>query len=336
MDKILQERRDYKLIGMVLLAVLIFVFPLLRPRVFYLNVMNFIALHSMVALGLSLLFGYAGQISMGQAGFYGLGAYISAIFTTRFGFSPWLVMIAAAIFPMILAFIVGKPILRLRGLSLALATLAVGSALEVLFTQLPITGKMVGIYDIPVLTIGDIAFDTPKNFYFLAWAFTLALFFFSVNLVNSREGRALQAIDGSETAAAASGINIGLIKLKIFMISAFYAGLAGSLHAHYITFVSPETFSVNYSILLIVMLVIGGQRSVVGALLGATFFTVVPEIFRWSQTYNQLILGISLILVMLFMPNGIAGILEGGIKRVLKRKIDPKLTRVDEAEQPSC
>jgi len=231
----------------------------------YTTLMIFIGISTMVTVGLCLLMGYTGQVSLGQAAFYGLGAYFSAVLSKTYSVNPWLAMLIAAIATGAFAYVIGYPILRLRGNYLAMATLGLGLIMWILFGQLSqFTGGPDGMAGIPYLSIGGFVFDTSFKRYFLVWFFCLAVLFISQNIVRSRSGRALRAIHGSEAAAESIGINVARFKVKIFVLSAVYASLAGSLFVHHLRFVSPQPFDFLASVKFVVMAVIGGSGEYLG------------------------------------------------------------------------
>ncbi len=270
------------------------------------NVLVFVGIHTILAVGLNLLLGYAGQISLGHAAFFGLGAYISGILTTTYNVNPWLAIIIAAVAVGIMAFVVGFPILKLKGHYLAMATLCLGIIIYITFNEaIDLTGGPSGLSGIPNLSIGQLIFDNDLKNYYLIWTFTLATMLLSINLANSRIGRALRAIHDSEVAARVMGVNARLLKVQIFALSAFISAIAGSLYAHTMTFISPASFGFNFSIELVTMVIIGGLGSIYGSFLGAALLTLLPELLRAFQDYDIMIYGLLLILMTMFMPGGL-------------------------------
>ena len=273
----------------------------------YTTLMIFIGISTMVTVGLCLLMGYTGQVSLGQAAFYGLGAYFSAVLSKTYGVNPWLAMLIAAIATGAFAYVIGYPILRLRGNYLAMATLGLGLIMWILFGQLSqFTGGPDGMAGIPYLSIGGFVFDTSFKRYFLVWFFCLAVLFISQNIVRSRSGRALRAIHGSEAAAESIGINVARFKVKIFVLSAVYASLAGSLFVHHLRFVSPQSFDFLASVKFVVMAVIGGLASIWGAIFGAgTTRMLSDELLLGFGEWDVVVYGAILVIVMIFMPEGL-------------------------------
>jgi branched-chain amino acid transport system permease protein len=273
----------------------------------YSTLLIFIGLNTMVTVGLCLLMGYTGQVSLGQAAYYGIGAYFSAILSKTYGVDPWLAMLIAAIITGTFAYSIGYLIFRLKGNYLAMATLGIGIIIWILFRQLSqFTGGPDGMSGIPYLSIGGFVFDTTFKRYYLVWFFTIAILLISQNIIRSRTGRALRAIHGSEDAAESIGINIAQFKVKIFVLSAVFASLAGSLFVHHLRFVSPQQFNFLASVKLVVMAVIGGLASIWGAIFGAATTNILSdEILLNFGELDIMVYGLILMLVMIFMPQGL-------------------------------
>ena len=280
--------------------------PLFLAGNYLLNVLVFVGINTMLAIALNLLLGFAGQISLGHAAFFGLGAYISGILTTRYAVDPWFAMMLSAISVGGLAFIIGFPILKLKGHYLAMATLGFGIIMYIFFNEtVDLTGGPSGMSGIPNLLVGPLIFDSDMKNYFLIWGFTLFIMLLSINLSDSRIGRALRSIHDSEVAARVMGVNVRLLKVQIFSISALISAIAGSLYAHTMTFVSPASFGFNFSIELVTMVIIGGLGSINGSFLGAAILTMLPEFLRVFQDFDIVIYGLLLILMTMFMPGGL-------------------------------
>jgi branched-chain amino acid transport system permease protein len=273
----------------------------------YTGLMIFIGINTMVTVGLCLLMGYTGQVSLGQAAFFGMGAYFSAVLSKSYDVDPWFAMLIGAVATGAFAYVIGYPIFRLRGNYLAMATLGLGIIMYILFRQLSqYTGGPDGMWGIPYLSIGGFDFDTQFRRYFLVWFFCLAILLISQNMVRSRAGRALRAIHGSESAAESLGINVDQFKVKIFVLSAVYASLAGSLYVHHLRFVSPQPFDFIASVMIVVMAVIGGLASIWGAVFGAAAVGYLSdELLLRFGNWDVVIYGLILMLVMIFMPQGL-------------------------------
>jgi branched-chain amino acid transport system permease protein len=295
--------------------------PLAFKGGYLMNVLVFVCIHTKLAIGLNLLLGYAGQISLGHAGFFGLGAYLSGILTTTYAWNPWLAMPLAAGIVGGLAFLIGFPILKLKGHYLAMATLGLGIIIYIVFNEtVDLTGGPSGMSGIPNLRIGTIAFDSDVENYYLIWAFTLATILLTLNLANSRVGRALRAVHDSEVAAQVVGVNARLLKVQIFALSAVISSVAGSLYAHTMTFVAPASFGFNFSVELLTMVVIGGLGSIYGSFLGAALLTLLPEFLRAAHDYDIIIYGGLLMLMVMFMPGGLVRGIPDLFRKLVKGK----------------
>ena len=273
---------------------------------YYLQVLTFIGINTLLALGLNMLMGYAGQISLGHAAFYGIGAYMTAILTVHYHLSPWLalpVSIAAAV---IVAYIVGLPMLKLSGYYLGMGTLGFGMIINIIFREWSsVTGGASGFVGIPALEIGSVSFTSRRNYLYLVWGCVLLSIVICRRIIDSRVGRALRSIHDDEKAAAAVGVNTQTIKLQVFILSAGFSALAGFLYAHLVYFISPETFNFISSIRMVTMVVIGGMASIWGSLLGASLLTLLPEWLHAFSEFEMVVYGLILMIIMIFLPKGL-------------------------------
>jgi branched-chain amino acid transport system permease protein len=298
----------------IVFALFIIVFPWIAGPIpaigNYPDLMIFAGIYCLITIGLSLLMGYAGQISLGQAAFYGIGAYVSAILTVHFGLSPWFCMVIGMLIASAVAVLVGVPSLKLRGHYLAMATLAFGIIVFIVFNEeIEWTGGPDGMSRIPGLSLFGFKFDTVLKYYYLVWFFVFAAFIFTINVIQSRSGRALRAIHISEAASSAMGVNVSRFKIVVFVYSAILASLAGSLYAHYLNFINPSTFDLFFSIKLLIMIALGGMHEVWGAIVGAFLVTFLS--FEWLHFFEEfevIVYGIILLLVTIFLPHGLVGI----------------------------
>ncbi len=273
---------------------------------YYLQLLTFIGINTLLALGLNMVMGYAGQISLGHAAFYGLGAYTSALLTIHLDWSPWLALPITLVFTAVTAFLVALPMLRLSGYYLGMGTLAFGMIGFSVFLQWrTLTGGDSGLVGIPLLTLGPISFDYGSSPVYLVWGVVFLSFWVCERIIGSRIGRALRALHDSERAAAAMGIDTSRLKVQVFVFSAVLAAMAGFLYAHLVTFISPHTFDFLMSIKIVTMVVIGGMASVWGALLGASLLTLLPEWLHVFSDYEMIIYGLILVVIMIFMPQGL-------------------------------
>ena len=303
----------------LLAALLIILYPLWLNE-FLISVSIITGIYIVLLTGLALFLGYGGQFSFAQAVFYGLGAYTSAILTTKYQVPVVAAFLAGGVSAGAFGYVLSAPILRLRGYYLAVATLAVCQIFHVLIIeQFNVTGGPTGVYDIPNFSFLGFEFKTALRFHYLVWVIALANLLFAKNLMNSRIGRALKAIQSSEEAAMVLGVDAFNLKTKIFVLTGVTGGLAGGLYAHYVSYISPGNFTLDLSIWLVVILSVGGVRTIMGVVLSAAFTTVFPFLLGKYQNFNMLVFGLILILVLKYMPNGIAGFLEEQTFRVLKR-----------------
>jgi branched-chain amino acid transport system permease protein len=288
--------------GFLVFAVIIMTIPAYLSDSYYLSILAFMGTRFMMALGLSLLLGLAGQVSLGQAAFVGIGAYGSAILTTKLGFDPWLAMGLAAVLAAIIAGLIGMPTLKLKGHYLAMATLGVNEIIYILLVQLKgLTNGTDGVTGIPSLAIGGLDLGGPKAYHLVAWGVALLMLRFALNLSRSRVGRSLRALKSSEPAAESLGIDTSFRKVQVFMLAAAFASIAGSFDAYYVHFISPESYGITFSIILITGVIIGGLGTIWGAFWGTVAIVVLPEILkRVNEDVTNLVFGVLLIVIMIF------------------------------------
>ncbi len=289
-----------------LFAVLVMTIPAYLGNTYYLSVLSFGATRFMMALGLSLLLGQAGQISLGQAAFVGIGAYGSAILTTKAGFDPWVALIVSALLAAVIAGLVGIPTLKLKGYYLAMATLGINEIVYILLVQLkPLTNGTDGLTGIPALHLGGLDLSGPRAYHLVAWGVALLMFRVALNLTGSRVGRSLRALHRSEPAAESLGIDSSYRKVQVFMIAAVFASIAGSFDAYHIRYISPESYTITFSIILITGVIIGGLRTLWGALWGTMVIVILPELLkRVNQDLTNLVFGVLLIAIMVLAGRG--------------------------------
>lgn len=305
--------------GLAALAVVIALLPLALPNNYTYEIAILVGLNAIVCVGLNLLIGYAGQISLGHAGFFGLGAYGSAILAARYGWPSLASLAAATAAVALLAWAIGRPILRLRGHYLAMATLGFGIIVSiVLATEDRITGGPDGMA-VPPLTVFGFAVAGEKTWYWLVGALLIASVWVAQNLIASPRGRALRALHGSEYAAGALGIDAARHKLSIFVVSAVFAAAAGALTAHYAGFITPAKASFLHSIELVTMVVFGGMASTYGAVLGAAVLTTLPQFLTVFKEYEMVLLGAVMMLTMIFMPQGLVPTLARALGPTLEK-----------------
>jgi branched-chain amino acid transport system permease protein len=291
--------------GLAALALVVLLLPLALRNNYYYEVAILVGLNAIVCVGLNLLIGYAGQISLGHAGFFGLGAYGSAILAARYGWPSIAAMSAAIAGVAVLAYFIGRPILRLRGHYLAMATLGMGIIISIVIaTEDRFTGGPDGM-QVPPLTVAGFALAGERSWYWAVGALLVAAVWLAQNLVDSPQGRALRALHTSEIAAEVSGIDSAMHKVRVFVISAVYAALAGSLAAYYAGFITPAKVTFFHSIELVTMVVFGGMASTFGAVVGAAVLTTLPQALTLLKEYEMVVFGAVMMLTMIFMPRGL-------------------------------
>lgn len=294
------------------LSVFLALYPPLWGNPYLLGVTNQIALYAVVVLGLNLFIGYAGQISLGHAAFFALGAYGSALLSGEWGINPWLSLPLAVAATAVVALLVGIPALRLHGHYLAMATLGFNLVIYIVLVQWDaVTGGPSGYAGIRPLAVGPFVFADDLRLHYLVWGVALLCLTLALNLVRSGVGRGLAAVAGDEVAAAAFGVNTRVAKVKVFVLSAAFAALAGGLYAHGFGFVSPDTFGIFASVDFVTMVVIGGLGSVWGSLFGVALLTWLPEWIDRFENVKEIVHGAILVGVLLVLPQGlVTGLLD--------------------------
>jgi branched-chain amino acid transport system permease protein len=264
-------------------------------------------IYIILTLSINLIIGYAGQVSLGHAAFYGIGAYASALVALNWHFPFPLAALSAMVVAGVCGLGLGLPTLRLKEDYLAIVTLGFGVIVDLVFLNLEITGGPDGLPGIPSPSFFGLSFHPAGRYLILVAVAVLLVVVFTHRLVNSYHGRALRAIRDHEVTAQVMGINTPAYKIIIFTLAAALAGLSGSLYAHYITFINPESFGLHTSILILTMAVLGGMGSIAGSVLGAVILTALPEILREFQSYQDLLYGALLVGLLILRPEGILG-----------------------------
>ncbi len=306
-------------------AIVVFIVPSA-----YAGLLTVIGLYSLITLGLNVFMGYTGQVSLGQAAFYGIGAYAAALLSTRLGISPWFAMLAGASAAATVAYALSFVVLRLRENLLALGTLALGIVVAVIFANWEFVGGTSGIKGIPGFAIGRFTFDV-RAYAIFAWLLVACAMFFVANIVRSSYGRALVAIAAGELGAQTLGVSGERLKRQIFVLSAALAGIAGAVYASYVSYIDPSSFGFLLSVQLVLMSVIGGLRTLWGAIVGATvvvglshilqsaipaLIAQVQKIVPWFPSahgdFESFFFGVLLIAMLILVPRGIMGRAESG------------------------
>ena len=309
------------LLGIAALIVLAVVAATLVGNSYYLTLLTYSAVYAVAALGLFLLFGYAGQISLAQGAFFGIGAYVSAYLTTKTSVPSVLAMVAAALLPAAVGWLVSRQLLRLTTNYLAMATLAFGSICSILFGQArALTGGLdPGIIGVPPFSLFGFAFQGARGLFILSIGVLVLATLVTVNLIHSRIGRNLRALRSSEFAAAGLGIDVVHHKVAVFSIAAAMTGVGGALFAHVQTTFNASAFSAGLSIELLLMVVIGSVFTPWGALVGAAFVTILPAFLDDFEQVKLLVYGAIMAIVMVFMPDGLGKAIVDGALRVIRR-----------------
>jgi len=303
------ERHNINKDILILTAILI-IAPFFFQNDFYYEIAIVSLLNALICIGLNMLMGYAGQVSLGHGAFAGLGGYIAVILSSNYGISPLFSIFVAVIVMAIFAFIISKPILKLKGHYLAMATLGIGIIISIILNvEDELTGGSDGM-SVDSFSVFGYEFTNSLQWYILCAILLVFTIWMFTNLINSPFGRVLRSIQGSEKAANSVGINVSHYKSIVFVLSVVIATLAGSLYAFFSGFISPSEASFSHSIELVVMVVLGGLGRIYGAIIGAVILTILPQFLTSFEDYQTLIYGAIIIFVMIFMPKGIASVYE--------------------------
>ncbi|MCG2791818.1 MAG: branched-chain amino acid ABC transporter permease [Actinomycetia bacterium] len=311
---------------------MLFFMPFLNFKQYYMHTFIMICIYILLTQGLNLISGFTGQLSLGHAAFYGIGAYASALLSLRLGVPVWLSIPVAAVFAGVFGIALGFPCLRLKGPYLVIATLGFGEIMRLIFLNwVKLTRGPMGITGIMSPETADLgfikfSFDTKKTYFLLVLLIVILTVYFLNKLINSKTGRAMIAIREDQIAAELMGVNITYYKLFALVLSAFLAGLAGALYAHYIRYISPDSFVISESINILVMVVIGGMGTIIGPIIGSIFIELLLEYMRILQEYRLIIYGLLLFFTIIYLPGGLAGLARSVFEKILllidrKRKI---------------
>ncbi|MEP9355583.1 branched-chain amino acid ABC transporter permease [Xanthobacter sp. KR7-65] len=291
-------------LGMSLLLAL----PFAVKSAYHLRLLNFVGINIILVLGLNFILGYAGLLSFAQVGFFLVGAYTGAILAVDFGFSFWLALPISAAVSGVFAWIIGIPTLRLRGHYFAFATFAFAEIVRlVALNWQEFTHGAVGITGIPSPSIGSFEISSDRSFYYFILATVVLGAAVAFRLERSSFGRALFAIKEGELAAESMGIETAKVKMTAFILSAIYAGVAGALYGPLNSVISPDVFSFDVSVVVLVSLLLGGAGTIVGAIVGSVLVTLLPEWLRVLQDYYMVVYGAGIVLLMIFLPTGLLG-----------------------------
>lgn len=293
------------LIG-ILLAIVVLAMPSILPNNYYRGLANLSLIYVIVALGLNYIYGYTGYISFAQAAFFGIGAYTTALLGVDHHFSFWLALPFSGIVAAIFGMGIGIPTLKLAGHYLAMATIGFGIIVQMVMQNwTSFTHGASGVGNIPGIALGGFILTSAKHYYYFLLVFVILAVFVTRSIEHSNLGRSFKAVREDEIAAASSGINLTFTKVLSFALSACFAGIAGSLYAAMSSYISPDTFSFDQSIVFFTMVLIGGAGTVSGPVLGAILLTFAPELLRFMKEYYMAFFGIGIVLIMVFIPQGI-------------------------------
>ena len=298
-------RLDHRYLTLIIVATIIVLLPLIFPTSYYLRVASLVWVSAFAAIGLNVLMGQAGQVSLGHAGFFGIGGYAVAIGPAHLGVPSWAAVLIGAALSAVLAYLVGRPILRLKGHYLAIGTLGFGVLVAlVITTESRWTGGPDGM-SVAKLTLFGWRASGSEVWYWITGAALVIGTWLALNLNETPTGRAFRALHDSEIAARVAGIDVARFKLQAFVIAAVYASLAGSMLAMMNGFINPDQAGFLHSIELVTMVVLGGLGSVAGAIVGAAVLVALPQVLTVFQEYEHLLLGAIIIVSMIFMRDGI-------------------------------
>jgi branched-chain amino acid transport system permease protein len=283
--------------------------PLIVTNRYYLHMINLAGIYTLITIGLNILAGYTGQVSMGQAGYFAIGTYVASLLMLNLKVSFWLALLAAAVASAMFGGIVGVPAMKLSGPYLVLATVGFGEIIRlVILNWQPVTKGAAGLTGIPLPELGSLRIMSEPEFFYLIFAVVLFGAFVAHRLTQSKIGRTFSAIREDELAAEAMGVPVNRYKIWAFIISAIYAGLAGALYGTFSGVASPDNFTFDDSVGFLCMSVIGGNRTIAGAVIGAFMLTFLSEALRALQAFRLVIYGAILIFTVIYMPQGLAGV----------------------------
>jgi len=313
--------RQRKILFGLLAAAALLLVPVFVTDDYSLHLFIMTAMFMMLASSQDLIYGYTGQLHLGQAAFAAIGAYITAVLMLRFELSYWLAMPLSGLGTALVAMVLCIPTLRLRGLYLGLATLGFSEIVRLtLIMWNSVTRGPMGLPGIPAPMLGSFVFESKISFYYMILAFTVVTVFALQRVVHSRMGKALMAIRDDEIAARAMGVNSSYYKCMAFALGSFFAGVAGSFYAVYISFISPDSFKMMDSFLIFAMPILGGMGTLIGPLIGALVLYVLPEATRVFAEYRMVWVGLLLMITMVMQPKGILGGVHALAERFRARK----------------
>lgn len=300
-------------------AVIVIAIPFLTPNNYIMQIINMIGIYIILGTGINILTGYTGQLSLGQAAFFGIGAYTAALTNTRFGFGFLPALVCAMVLTGIFGLVLAVPALKVKGSYLALLTMGFGEIVRiVMINWTPVTNGTAGVLGIESPKFFGFAFDTLPKYYFLIVIFVVAGLLYQNRLIKTRTGRALIAIREDNEAAELTGINVTTYKIRAFVLSAVYCGIAGVLYAMMIKYVSPDTFTNNTSSIILWTAIVGGFGTIIGPVIGGIVMQVLPEALRFLGNWRLVVYGVILLVVILKFPGGLYPYIQKFIGRFKK------------------
>jgi len=326
MSRIIDYYRRYKVILLLLLLVALCALPFVVTKALYVRYASNILMYATLAGSLNAINGYSGQTCLGQAGFFAIGAYTCAILSSRFGINFWLLLPISGLVAALVGLLVSLPTLKLQGIYLSIVTLGASEIIRIIAqTWTPVTGGALGIKNIPYPWLFWLDTFRPKYYYFIFLVIGVLFLFITNRVLNSRVGRAWISIREDQIAAKYLGVQTSFYKSLIFMYGAFWAGVVGCAYAPFVNYIEASQFSTDTGFNVLAMIVIGGQGTLVGPLVGSTIVTVLTESLRFLGNWRYVIYAVIIIVMMWLRPQGIAGasrsVLAGGkIKRLPARK----------------
>ncbi len=299
-------RKSSSLVGIVLVLIIVCIVPVLVPNDYIQQIVNMIGIYIILGTGINILTGYTGQLSLGQAAFFGIGAYATAILNTRTGAQFFVCLIVSILITGVASLILAIPALKVKGPYLALLTQGFGEIIRiVMINWTPVTNGTAGILKIESPRIFGFTFNTLTKYYYLVVVFVILGLLYQKILINSRTGRAFIAIREDMEAAELTGINVTTYKIRSFVLSSVYCAIAGTLYAMMIRYVSPDTFVNNTSSVILWTAIVGGFGTLVGPIIGGIIMQTLPELLRFCGNWRLVIYGIILLIVILRFPGGL-------------------------------
>lgn len=300
------KTKNNYLLKILILAAVIIIIPILTPNMYIMQIINMICIYIILGTSINVLTGFTGQLSLGQAAFFGIGAYVTSILNTRAGMQFFPCLIGSVLLTALFGVILAVPALKVKGSYLALLTMGFGEVVRiVMINWTPVTNGTAGILGIESPVILGFAFDTLKKYYFLIMVFVILGLLYQDVILKTRTGRAFIAVREDNEAAELTGINVTSYKIKAFVLSAVYCGVAGCLYAMMIKYVSPDTFTNNISSVILWTAIVGGFGTVAGPVIGGIVMQVLPEALRFLGDWRLVVYGVILLIVILRFPGGL-------------------------------